>query len=564
MPTVCKIKLDAAEYRKELQAVIAETRAAAGKMSGASAKSDKSDKSAAVSQIRQVRQETDKAAQTTKTFGDNARKAFGNLRTEVLSGEKPLAQLRRGVLQLLNPWTMLTAAIGAAAAAAVACWDAMTVSAEEHLAKMNAVASASARAREEEANRTRTASEWLARLGEISRQETSNRAGMEETVTLLGLLQKEYGTLGAEIDRSTGKLTNFEAVQKRVQKQMQERSLKRLGDEQADLQQQMKAQYVVTRGNTLDASESKAKREIAGLDHVSGAARLDFFRGLRDKATTQSEIDGYTRLIELQERSNQLEKEKRELEQTGYSSRGEMIAAGRENTQRDVERRRRRRAFQMRQRDDEFADATDPDKKIQNRNRLIGIESDRQARLRKELEAAETALETARKSGNQREIDEAMRRKLELQEKLQKSQEAIYGWERQIAEVEKNRTERNRSLTEELQRQAAALLPPDRDQARDQAIADAEKTQGGKLSERERELVTQLSDITYGRKTAVPPSYGDLTISTNALTARGGFRSGAAGADISRSLADMQRQQQRTAEEAVQIRQILKELKDGT
>lgn len=180
MPTICKISLDAEEYRKELAAVVAETRAAQEKMaaksmssapavsadaasasngttrnisvtaevsgledvqklaeavnalpsekevrvattvdSGGLSKAREKAKEVSCGMI-QISKDTEKVNDKNKSistgiqnFGQRAKAALKDFKSDLLSGESALSQLKGGILSLLNPWSLVIAAAGA-------------------------------------------------------------------------------------------------------------------------------------------------------------------------------------------------------------------------------------------------------------------------------------------------------------------------------------------------------------------------------------------------------------------------------------------------------------------
>lgn len=180
MPTICKISLDAEEYRKELAAVVAETRAAQEKMAAKSMSSAPAVSADAVNasngntrnisvteevsgledvqklaeavsalpsekEVRiaatvdsgglskarekakevsggmiQVSKDTEKVNDKNKSistgiqsFGQRAKAALKDFKSDLLSGNSALSQLKGGILSLLNPWSLVIAAAGA-------------------------------------------------------------------------------------------------------------------------------------------------------------------------------------------------------------------------------------------------------------------------------------------------------------------------------------------------------------------------------------------------------------------------------------------------------------------
>ena len=71
-----------------------------------------------------------------------------------------------------------------------------------------------------------------------------------------------------------------------------------------------------------------------------------------------------------------------------------------------------------------------------------------------------------------------------------------------------------------------------RQAAEQRALRDAEKTKGGKLTDSETDAVRKLTELTWNLNHQRDAQFGDLSVKTNSLTARGGFQGGAAAPDV--------------------------------
>ena len=71
---------------------------------------------------------------------------------------------------------------------------------------------------------------------------------------------------------------------------------------------------------------------------------------------------------------------------------------------------------------------------------------------------------------------------------------------------------------------AAALK---KEAAEQRALRDAEKIKGDKLTVSEIELTRKLHDLSWNMQNLSDQQFGDLSIKTNSLTARGGFQGAA-------------------------------------
>ena len=255
MATVCKITLDAAEYRKELEAVVAESRAAAGSLANlpdrqVSVTADTTQAKAAVEELAQtptpeidvpvtaddapletVREEleqTDAAARKTGgilaklipvSLREQAAQAFGAIREE-------MNKTRGGAGNFLGKFLAGGGAIGIIAAG-IASLGKIAVTAYRNwingmkeageLAQRNA---ANIREAAEANEQLRQKSDgYLSRLSELSSAEQLSNSNKAEARKLIADLTKSYGDLGVKLDETTGKLSGVdEAMVKKLQR----------------------------------------------------------------------------------------------------------------------------------------------------------------------------------------------------------------------------------------------------------------------------------------------------------------------------------------------------------
>ncbi len=512
MSTVCKISLDAEEYKRELSATVAASREAAAQMnlpSGGAAAGNPTESGmpdgraisvkAEVSGLEDVEklaaairslpdsktvsvkpvgtvdtQALEKATSTAKDissgalrtsedvkkvgsavksvpvegFRQRAKQAFTEFKDSLLSGKKPLEQITGGILSMLNPWALAMAAVGAFITIAKECWDNLTVSAEEYASKMDKVAEASSKARAKEEEQLATATGYLDRLRELSSSTETNNAVMAESSTLLTLLERKFGSLGAEIDPATGKLLNFAEVLEKVNQKGRQGLAGKLRSEIADLQKQASAQYVVFRSNEWLTIEGEAKRESKNLNETPVEAQLAYMKRQRDDATTSAEIEGYAKQVAFLEEILARKKQLAQLNQTGYASEADQAAGKQAVTAAGNSVENSKRQQRQRVSDDAFADARDIDDKIANRQQEITAELEKQKGLAREIAAAKAAVASAEDDKGR---DAALRLMYELELQSLNSKEKAYAFERQIVELKKAQAEAYKKLTEQAQ-----------------------------------------------------------------------------------------------------------------
>ncbi len=275
MPTVCRITLDAEQYRQELSRVVEETRAAVSSMNmGSSASTPEvpqvEDQEYAITgivnapEIPEVEDQVytvtgnidvpDGASDALGDIADNAAdaasevgKAGGkigfftgllNKLRGVNAGEQigkgaaavgaigaaagasvpPVGALAAVVNALLSPIALITMALTALMAIGKAVWDALTISAEEYEARAEYAAKAAERQAESLKEQGDAAQKCLERLKELNSLEKASNTSKTETISLLQSLQREYGNLGAEIDSASGKIKNLAEVEKNLRR----------------------------------------------------------------------------------------------------------------------------------------------------------------------------------------------------------------------------------------------------------------------------------------------------------------------------------------------------------
>ena len=274
MPIICKIQLDTADFKAQLdsitrlaervqadtaanaeataQKVGADAGKAANAVLQAASKSDRDVKSAArgsaesakaasdtiadgmgnikdaaenaASGIRAVGNAAEKAAGTAK---NGMKAAAGNIKTaagaasgvvSALGGVSPQLSIIGQALQALlsGPIALVTVAVTALISAATMAWDACTMSAEEYRKKLAAILDLQGKVTDRIREGTETSMHYLNRLEEINRMENKGNAAKAEQARLLETLSKRYGELGIAIDKDTGKMSGFDEARKKI------------------------------------------------------------------------------------------------------------------------------------------------------------------------------------------------------------------------------------------------------------------------------------------------------------------------------------------------------------
>ena len=415
MATVCKITLDAAEYRKELEAVVAESRAAAGSLANlpdrqVSVTADATQAKAAVeelartpppeidvpvtadaAQLETVREEleqTDASARKTggilsrlipESLRNKAAQAFGAVRSEMTKTQGGAGKFLESFLAgggAIGIIAAGVASLGKIAATVYNNWIGGMKEAGE-LAQRNA---ASIRETAEANEQLRQKSDgYLSRLSELSSAEQLSNSNKAEARKLIADLTKSYGDLGVKLDETTGKLSGVdEAMVKKLQRD-KDRRIAEMETELKQLQADNAAQAQV--------------RDNAGVPvWFGGDVRLGGESDIKEAGQKIEENNKHA--MELR---RQLREQRRADPAAEYRAKRQA-----ENADLSEGYRERSRSFEQRKSDDAFNAAQDIDAKIANRRQAIDAE--RGGRQRAEAEAAlgsaQTDYEKARRSGD--------------------------------------------------------------------------------------------------------------------------------------------------------------------
>ena len=508
MPTVCKITLDAAEYKKELNDVVARSKAAQTELSKSSVQGTQ----AAGKAADQFGQKISKAGGIMSAFGSQAGGKFSGLGQVIGS--------------LGSPITLITTAVGALTAVTMDFLRKGISGAQEaaDAAQKNAEAIRESAAAAEQ-QRQKNEANWKSlkslkdSLDILSVTEKASNAQKTEAVRLIGLLSKSYGNLGISIDEATGRMLGFDkAYAAALEKDKQNRL------------------------NAMKGEYKELESEIARNNEIIGG----FWSSKTDVANAQGNIQSVTkRMAELAPQIHALEKSNPGKDHT--------------NAVRSAELDRKQNTFdsahdQLKEEEQKLKyQQLINEGRIKEANALKLINDAKKQGMELEKSDAEWIAERQGKvrmdSYYENEMDSLATKKREqelinagLDEEAEKLR-IIMELEKQGAEVSDDKVDkimRERrelkslqlagSLKEQaygLQNQAMHKVGLGKEADEQKALRDAEKQKGAKLDENETALVKSIADLTYKMGHETLPQLGDLSIKTNSLTSRGGFASGA-------------------------------------
>lgn len=578
MATVCKITLDAAEYRKELEAVVAESRAAAGSLANlpdrqVSVTADTTQAKAAVEELAQtptpeidvpvtaddaplekVREEleqTDASAQKTsgilsrlipESLRSKAAQAFGAVRSEMTKTQGGAGKFLESFLAGGGAIGIIAAGVASLGKIVVTVYNNWIGGMKEagELAQRNA---ASIRETAEATEQLRQKSDgYLSRLSELSSAEQLSNSNKAEARKLIADLTKSYGDLGVKLDETTGKLSGVdEAMVKKLQRD-KDRRIAEMETELKQLQSDNAAQAQV--------------RDNAGIPvWFGGNVRLG---GEADaKEAGQKIEENVKRMTELR---RQLHVQRRSDPAAEYRAKRQA-----ENADLAEENQERNRSFEQRKSDDAFNAAQDVDAKIANRRQAIDAERNSRQRVEAEaaLGSAQTDYEKAQSTGNRDGMLDAEKRILQAKQTILASDEKIYAFEQQVEALTRQRADAYAKLTEQAQYELdynKLIVAGEFEKAAALRLEKELKEQNLKLSEEEKKKILEQREALQKQDTAKQIAEAKEEVALQQLLVDGNYEA----YEAEKLRLEMKRQGKKLTEEETQElleqRKALKEL----
>lgn len=535
MPTICKITLDAEEYKRQLAEAVEQSRAAAAKIAdagggGAPNLKVEVDTPSVVAAKKAVQE----LADSSNSFGANAKKNFGSLRDQLIGGSKALAQMKNGILSLLNPWSLIVAAVGVVVSVCTKLYDMLTVSAEEFGQKAAAAAELARQHTAKLNEQAAAADQYIRRLEELNSAESSSNDSRRETLQLVAQLESYYGKLGAVIDSTTGKISNMDEVEERVRTARARRMAEATKTEMEAVLRQGRAEYMKWRGSGAFTTEAAAGREWDDLTkRKSWRGLAEYSEKEAQKATTSEDVAAMSKIAGYLRQAEELREKYNNLETNGYKTPEEKLAAEQEK-HKEYQRLSADAAAAKKQRLEHersgaIGDQKDPAKRREMLEADLRREQDKAAKLRAEAAKLRSA------DGYTNANAAALAAEKKYQESLLKQ----YEIQRQIVATKKQEADFNRSLADqakELAARAAEATGQGRAFAEQRALEMAKRRKRGELSDGEADAVKHLATLEYdlSHDYSRKPAGADLSIQSDALTKRGGFKSGAVVPDADR------------------------------
>lgn len=586
MATVCKITLDAAEYRKELEAVVAESRAAAGSLANLpdrqlSVTADTTQAKAAVEELAQtptpeidvpvtaddapletVREEleqTDASAQKTsgilsrlipESLRSKAAQAFGAVRSEMTKTQGGAGKFLESFLAGGGAIGLIVAGVASLGKIAVTAYRNWINGMKEagELAQRNA---ANIREAAEANEQLRQKSDgYLLRLSELSSAEQLSNSNKAEARKLIADLTKSYGDLGVKLDETTGKLSGVdEAMVKKLQRD-KDRRIAEMETELKQLQADNAAQAQV---------RDNAGVKVWGRRGQTGGFFKELsFGGESDmKEAGQKIEENVKRMMELR---RQLREQRRADPAAEYRAKRQA-----ENADLAEENQERNRSFEQRKSDDAFNAAQDVDAKIANRRQAIDAERNNRQRVEAEaaLGSAQTDYEKAQSTGNRDGMLDAEKRILQAKQTILASDEKIYAFEQQVEALTRQRADAYAKLTEQAQYELdynKLIVAGEFEKAAALRLEKELKEQNLKLSEEEKKKILEQREALQKQDTAKQIAEAKEEVALQQLLVDGNYEA----YEAEKLRLEMKRQGKKLTEEETQElleqRKALKEL----
>lgn len=573
MPTVTKIKLDAKDYRKELETVVAESRAAAKSLTDLpdrqiTVTADTAQVETAVAEltesppeinvsvaadpapldtVQEALADTDTSARKTggileklipESLRSKAAQAFGAIREE-------MNKTQGGAGNFLGKFLAGGGAIGIIAAG-IASLGKIAVTAYRNW--INGMKEAGELAQQNAANIRETAEAneqlrqksdgYLSRLSELSSAEQLSNANKAEARKLIADLAKSYGDLGIKLDETTGKLSGVdEAMAKKLQRDKD----RRIAEMEAELKQLQ-----------ADNDAQADVRDNAGFKVWGRRGQKDGFLAELTLGGEADATEAGQKIAENAKRINELRKQIHEQRRTDPTAdyRAKRQA---ENEDLAEENQERSRSFEQHKSDYAFGVAKDIDVKIANRRQ--GINAERNSRPRHEAEAALSSAQAdyqkAQSAGNKDGMLDAEKRILQAKQTILASDEKIYAFEQQIDTLNRQRAEAVKKITDQAKYELdynKLIVAGEFEKAAALKLEKELKDQNLKLSEEEKKKILEQRKALQKQDTAKQIAEAKEEVALQQLLVNGNYEA----YEAEKLRLEMKRQGKKLTEEETQ------------
>ena len=526
MPTVCKITLDATEYRRELAAVVAESREAARTLAAgptapsadappvevsapaepvkvtvtadtAPAEAEvkklenktvtiKAKLSADTSAVEQTTKQVEETGEATKKAGgffsrlipeslrSKASQVFGAIRQEMTKTEGGAGKFLESVLAGGGAIGIVMAGVASivkfvtgAIAAAKDAWIAHVETLQANSKEVERVGNALKEqiSREQEAVST---------LRELNKQEQLSNTQKKASAKAILELQTAYRDLNIEIDSATGKIKNFDAVNIAIMRRQAQREL-----------QNVEAQ--IRENSKVTAKTQEGLRRRGGGGEYWEQIKQTFGLGSAEEDSTAYQ-EASQRNMELRKQRAELRRKQRDAENQYRMQRQA------ENADMAAEVKKRTDAFAQRRSDDAFNTETDFNRRLANRESLRVAELKKRQEIAAALSGAQRDYDAARFSGNRDGMLSAETRLLQEKQRLLAADERIHAINQQIDSLYRQQDESYNRLFDAAQNEIdynALILAGEQEKAAALKLEQELKAQNLKISKEEMQILLE-------------------------------------------------------------------------
>lgn len=547
-------------------------------------------------------------AQAPTSFFEKMKGGFSSIRGELVKTEGGAGEFCESLLAgggLIGILIAGFASLGKIAANVYDRWINGMKEAGE-LAQRNA-ASIRESAEENEKLRQKTDG-YMSSLATLSQSEKLSNANKAEARKLIDDLTKSYGDLGLKLDETTGKLSGVDSAMIAKAQKDKERRIKELEAELRQIQADNKAQADlrdkagipawfggdVRVGGEATIKEASAKieennkRAMAIRKLLHEQRKADPEKELRDKRSAEvkdlkKSYADQTKNFERQKDNDAFNAEK-DLNKK-IALREEHLAKYEKEKVTPLEEK-------VKNAQNSLQNAKTDIDRLEAQKNLLQLQKELQSEYEKvyafekeitSLEEERFAKEEEARKAKKQLLDDA-KNQADLNKLLVNGALDAYEAEKLRLDLKKQGISLTKAETDELLKQQKNVRTQDMkksllDQAqalawdnmrkngqgleadRQKALLEAEKLKGGSLTKSEADLVARLAELTHSAANQKQPDFGDTSIKTNSLTARGGFQGGAVMPDkdrinmvISTTVKAMQQQQR-------EIRSLVNDIK---
>ena len=482
MPTKIEISLDSSEYRKQLDLVVAQTRAARDKMAAsisipAVPQQDeikvKADTTQAERKIQDVKKKIDDLPEkkdiTVGTTGKDSGKTLTipseNVWKKTSNGIrecwKEMTSLNGGArkfVSLIAGGGLIGVALGALQAvikACVALYDNYIQKGKEAAQAHVEMASAIGEAAANNERLKASSNEVISLLSQLANVEKLSNAQKTQAIALIAQLTKQYGDLGVTVNEATGRIEGLSAAIVKKQEKDARRKISSLEAEIKELRNANKQENE----NVSNAGFNLGKIN-KGLNWLNPFGIISNLTGSTDQTNSalgldQVQIGGEADAKEAAEniKKNTEEIQKKQLElgeqrkRLAEIEKKQLLDVQAETAALEAQRIEREKQSVYTKADNDLNRAKTAEEKIANRQGLIAGEKAQNDELHRKTDAAKAEMD--RQAPGSLQYEDARKAWLQNLAEQEKSDAKIAGWNEQIKQIQYEQAEAKRKLAEQ-------------------------------------------------------------------------------------------------------------------